>query len=109
MANRSIYKFALVLFLYIKTSALAQSPYVNNVFNPAIKSVEFYNTSQVGAFPVINLNSSEQLLLAFDDLRGSYHNYYYTLEHCDHKWNSSNLSVGFYMQGYQDDRIIDYQ
>ncbi|PJJ79621.1 type IX secretion system plug protein [Mucilaginibacter auburnensis] len=98
-----------IISIFSFGNTFAQTPYINNVFNPAIKSVEFYNTAQVGAFPVIDLNSAEQLLLAFDDLRGSYHNYYYTLEHCDHKWNSSNLSVGFYMQGYQDDRIIDYQ
>src|SRR5215217_4888077 len=102
-------KLILLLLLSAGVNSFAQTPYINNVFNPAIKSVEFYNTAQVGSFPVINLNSAEQFLLAFDDLRGSYHNYYYTLEHCDHKWNSSNLSVGFYMQGYQDDRIIDYQ
>ena len=101
-------KIILLLLLFISVSALAQTPFVNNVFNQAIKSVEFYNTSKVGSFPVINLNTPEQLLLAFDDLRGGYHNYYYTIEHCDNKWNSSNLSTGFYLQSYQDDRIIDY-
>jgi len=101
-------KIAFLLLLSISINTFAQTPYTNNVFSHAIKSVEFYNTSQIGSFPVINLNSAEQLLLAFDDLRGSYHNYYYTIEHCDHKWNSSNLSTGFYMQSYQDDRIIDY-
>lgn len=101
-------KLTLLLLLFISIKTFAQAPYTNNVFNPAVKSVEFYNTSKVGSFPIINLNTAEQLLLAFDDLRGGYHNYYYTLEHCDHKWNSSNLSTGFYMQSYQDDRIIDY-
>ena len=101
-------KIILLLLLFISVSAIAQTPYTNNVFNQAIKSVEFYNTSKVGSFPVINLNTPEQLLLAFDDLRGGYHNYYYTIEHCDNKWNSSNLSTGFYLQSYQDDRIIDY-
>lgn len=100
--------YALILALSGALSSFAQTPYTNNVFNQTVKSVEFYNTSKVGSFPVINLNTAEQLLLAFDDLRGGYHNYYYTIEHCDNKWNSSGLSTGFYLQSYQDDRIIDY-
>ena len=99
--------FAVIIAYFVLLSCYSQ-PYTNNVLNPAIKSVEFSNTSKVGSFPVINLNSAEQLQLAFDDLRGGYHNYYYTIEHCDNKWNSSNLSTGFYLQSYQDDRIIDY-
>jgi hypothetical protein len=101
-------RLILALLLFISANTFAQTPYTNNVFNHAIKSVEFYNTAKVGSFPVINLNTSEQFLLGFDDLRGGYHNYYYTLEHCDHKWNSSDLSAGFYMESFQDDRIIDY-
>jgi hypothetical protein len=101
-------RITLLLLLFTAVNTFAQNPYTNNVFNHAIKSIEFYNTSKVGSFPVINLNTAEQFLLAFDDLRGGYRNYYYTLEHCDHKWNSSNLSTGFYMQSYQDDRILDY-
>lgn len=101
-------KITLLLLLFVSVNSFAQAPYINNVFNAAVKSVEFYNASRVGSFPIINLNTPEQFLLAFDDLRGGYRNYYYTLEHCDHKWNSSGLSAGFYMQSYQDDRIIDY-
>ncbi|MGY3213347.1 type IX secretion system plug protein [Mucilaginibacter sp. HD30] len=105
MAKRAILLLFLSNWVF---NTLAQTPYTNYVFNPAIKSVELYNTSKVGSFPVINLNTPEQLLLAFDDLRGGFHNYYYTIEHCDNKWNSSGLSIGFYLQSYQDDRIIDY-
>jgi hypothetical protein len=100
--------FVFLLLLCCTLKASAQTPYENNVFNPAIKSVEFYNTAKQASFPIINLGSKEQVLLAFDDLRGSSRNFYYTIEHCDENWNSSNISSNEYLQGYTDDRILDY-
>lgn len=97
----------LILFL-VSVNCFGQTAYDNNVFNPAIKSVEFYNTAKVASFPVIALNSKDQVLLGFDDLRGGSKNYYYTIEHCDSKWNSSNLSATEYLQGFAEDQITDY-
>ncbi|MEO8885827.1 MAG: DUF5103 domain-containing protein [Mucilaginibacter sp.] len=95
------------VLLLLSTRSFAQS-FDNNVYNPAIKSVEFYNTAKVASFPVIALNSKEQVLLAFDDLRGSSRNYYYTIQHCDSKWNLSNISPAEYLQGFAEDQITDY-
>jgi hypothetical protein len=97
------------LLLLISAKAFPQSaPYDNNVFNSAIKSVEFYNTKKNPSFPIIKLNSDEQVQLAFDDLRGGVHYFYYTLEHCDGDWNSSNLSPTEYLKSFNEDKILDY-
>ena len=98
----------LLLLLCCSLTAFAQTPYSNDVFNPAIKSVEFYNTAKQASFPAINLGSKDQVLLAFDDLRGGSRNFYYTIEHCDENWNSSNISPNEYLKGFTDDRILDY-
>jgi hypothetical protein len=98
----------IIILLFIAINTKAQTVYDNNVFNPAIKSVEFYNAAKPGSFPLITLKSGEQVLLAFDDLRGGSRNYYYTLEHCNGKWTSSNLSTSEYLQSFNDDRITDY-
>lgn len=100
--------FYLIIFLLTTLQTFAQSAYDNNVYNSAIKSVEFYNTKKQGSFPVIVLGSGEQVQLAFDDLRGGSRNYYYTIEHCDTRWNSSNLSTAEYLQGFSDDRMYNY-
>jgi len=98
----------ILLFLFISIKGFSQTPYDNNVFNPAIKSVEFYNTQKEPSFPLINLNSGEQVELAFDDLRGGQHYFYYTIEHCDGDWNSSNLATTDYLQNFTEDKILDY-
>ncbi|MDB5137746.1 MAG: hypothetical protein JWP37_4349 [Mucilaginibacter sp.] len=99
-----ILSFALLFAI----STFAQSPYSNQVFRPEIKSVEFYNTKKEPSFPIIKLGSGEQVLLAFDDLHGGTRNYYYTIEHCDEAWNSSNLSTAEYLQSFNEDQIRDY-
>ena len=100
--------FFVSIILFITKVLFAQTIYNNEVFRPEIKSVELYNTKKHPSFPIIKLNSGEQLLLAFDDLRGSSRNYYYTIEHCDDSWNSSNLSPAEYLQSFTEDQIRDY-
>ena len=99
----------IILILFISASVFAQSSqYTNQVFMSEIKTVELYNTKKEQSFPLIELNSREQLLLAFDDLKGGTRNLYYTIEHCDENWNSSNLSPSEYLQGFNEDQIRDY-
>jgi hypothetical protein len=101
--------FPLILLLTIITAqSFAQSTYTDSVYRPEIKSVEFYNVAKKPSFPIITLNSSDKLLLAFDNLLGGTQNYSYSIEHCDANWNSSNLATTDYLQNYSDDRITKY-
>ena len=101
--------FKLILLLFISVKCIAQQgPYDNDVLNPAIKSVMFYNTKKNPSFPIVKLNSEEQVELEFDDLRGGSRYYYYTIEHCDGDWNSSGLSPTEYLQNFNEDKILDY-
>lgn len=103
------FKLLPFLVLCISSKCFAQSaPYENDVFNSAIKSVMFYNTKKNPSFPIIKLNSEEQVQLEFDDLRGGSRYYYYTIEHCDGDWNSSNLAPTDYLQNFNEDKILDY-
>lgn len=103
-------RYLLLFFaLIIPAIAFAQSaPYENDVFSPAIKSVMFYNTRKNPSFPIIKLNSDEQVKLEFDDLRGGTRYYYYTIEHCDGDWNSSGLATTDYLANFTEDKILDY-
>src|ERR1700761_3660242 len=102
-------KLYLNILLILPLWCLAQSsPYENNVYSPSIKSVQFYNVKKNPSFPIIKLNSDEQVELDFDDLRGGMHYFYYTIEHCDGDWNSSNLGSTEYLKGFNEDKILDY-
>lgn len=82
--------------------------YQDKSYLPSIRTVEFYNRIKEQSLPVITLGSTDELLLAFDDLRAGSHNLSYTIEHCDAGWNSSRLSPIDYLENFTEDRINDY-
>lgn len=83
--------------------------YEDKVYFSSIHTVLLYNMNEEQSFPVIGLNSSEKLLLAFDDLSDDTKNLYYTIEHCTADWNSSGLIQNQYLDGFADNPIIDYK
>lgn len=83
--------------------------YDNKNYIPEIKSVEFFNAEKDQSFPVLNLGSSQQVILKFDDLRGGSRNLFYTLEHCDADWRPSSLSPIEYLQSFTEERINNFR
>ena len=99
----------ILLSAFFGHCAFAQSPtYTDRVFLPEIKTVEFYNTKKEQSFPLIELNTNQQLLLGFDDLHGGSRNFYYTIEHCDENWDPTNIAKAEYLQGFTEDQIRNY-
>jgi hypothetical protein len=102
--------FFLMMFLFeIAVAQQSQFVYENKVYQNKIRTVQCYNSNKEQSFPIISLNSQEQLVFSFDDLNGGSKNYWYTVEHCTSDWKSSNLSPLNYLQGTTEDRIVDYQ
>lgn len=73
-----------------------------------IGTVQFSPTAWEMGPALIRMNSQETLLLQFDDLDADYKNYYYTIVHCDAHWNPSPLMDFEYIDGYNQDQIVDY-
>lgn len=97
-----------VLFYFAFPASAQETVFVDRVYHPAIRSVEFYNAAKEQSLPLIALNSSEELSLHFDDLRQGGRSCAYTIEHCDMNWKSSGLSPIDYLDGFTEDRINDY-
>ena len=70
-----------------------------------IKTITFVQNNQ-NVIPVFNLRDAFQL--QFDDLYGDEANYYYQIQHYDYDWTPSQLFKNEYIQGFDDQRIIDY-
>ena len=101
-------KWLFVLLLFCITVSYAQQ-YDNHVYQSPIKTVELYNETKEGSFPIYGLGSNDRVVLGFDDLRGGVRNYYYTVEHCNADWNTSNLSPSEYLENFSEDRLTDYR
>jgi len=93
----------IVLFLII-TSALAQTEIeVTPPYN--IKTVSFKQNNE-NVVPIFKFGDGFQF--QFDDLFGNEANYYFEIVHCDFNWNPSNIPKTEYMNGFDNQRIIDY-
>ncbi|MFC5283051.1 DUF5103 domain-containing protein [Pedobacter alpinus] len=76
---------------------------------PEIKTVTFFNAQKEQSFPILNLGSSEQLILRFDDLRGGRHNLYYTIVHCNADWTPSPITSIDYLDSYNEEFVNNYR
>lgn len=83
--------------------------YDDFVYDAQIKTVQLYRPEFEFSWPVIELHSDQQLLLTFDDLRGDYRQYNYTIELCDAWWQPVDLQPADYIQGFYEDGIVDYR
>lgn len=83
--------------------------YENRVYLPEIRSVQLYNSDEEQSLPVLELGGGGTLLLSFDDLRGGFHDFYYTVEHCTAEWKASGLPQIQYLKGFPGERIRDYR
>lgn len=71
-----------------------------------IKTISFVQNGE-NVIPIFNLGDGFQL--QFDDLYGNEANYYYEIMHCDYNWAPSQLVKSEYIQGFDNQRIQDYE
>ncbi len=70
-----------------------------------IKSILFRGSTE-DQFPIVQLG--ETITLEFDDLTASEQDYYYKIVHCDYDWTPSSLLKSQYLNGADNQRIVDY-
>ena len=111
-----MYKYYLILLCsWAGTTLLTAQPefkgliYDNHIYVDHIKSAQFYIDGFPLDDPIININEQSPLILLFDDLANEVEDYFYTFIHCDMDWNPSNLSSMEYMDGFAEERIVDYE
>jgi len=83
--------------------------YEDRVYLPSIRTVLFHIKDVNLSLPVIQLGAGEQLQLRFDDLRAEYHDFSYTVVHCDRNWEPSDIPPAEYINGFMEDNIQGYQ
>lgn len=64
-----------------------------------IKTVRFHRRGEPMSYPIIGLNSDQQLVLSFDEAGTTIRDYYFSVELCDADWESSGLMKTEYYRG----------
>lgn len=93
--------------LFTCFATAAQIP--DHIYKPSIHSVKLYKNGDIYSYPVISLNSNEQLELHFDDLDANIKTFYYSFLLCNADWSPSSLQPYDYIRGFQTTRITTYR
>ena len=94
-----------IVFFLFASLTFAQ---VQEEINPPenIKTIIFGGPTE-DQFPVVQLG--EPMRLEFDDVTANEQDYYYKIIHCDYDWTPSQLLKSQYLNGVDNQRIIDYE
>jgi len=80
----------------------------NWVYKPNIKTPKLLLNNEELSDPYLELNSEDQFHFYFDDLNSGSTDYSFTVYHCTHDWNLSELMPSEYIEGFSDEVIDDY-
>lgn len=80
----------------------------DRVYVDGIWSVKLCPDGADFGIPLIRLNSADYLKLSFDNLETDSRYLRYTLIHCSHDWQISELNPLEYLDGFMEDDISDY-
>ncbi len=101
---RTIIFFSLFLLTLLSLAQVPDKIYATNIHN-----VKLNFTGNQLAYPVLRLNSNDQVDLNFDDLNGGVRNYSYTWQLCNADWSKTILSEFDYIKGFTQNRLINYR
>lgn len=101
------YLAVLVSILLVISSHAQREP--DRVYSTSIRSVKLHPTTDPLGYPIIALNSSDQLTLRFDDLSAGVKNYFYSLTLCNADWSPAQMNYFDYIKGYSQVRIATYR
>ncbi|MDH6354420.1 hypothetical protein M2132_000748 [Dysgonomonas sp. PH5-45] len=107
-------KYIIPLFLFFWFSAHSvfaqQVPYRTMPVSSDIYTVQVKANCSWGKYPIIELGSDEYVCLNFDRLsENSSARLRYKLVHCNADWKPSSLSDIEYVDGFNDNLILDYE
>ena len=81
----------------------------DHIYKPNIHTTKLFKYGDIYSYPIISLNSGEQMELHFDDFDADVKNYYYTFQLCNADWTPANLPSFDYIRGFQTTRINTYR
>lgn len=97
-----------ILLLCVAAQVQAQGN-ADVVRMPGISGIKVFLRGDQMAYPIINLNSADQVELHFDDVEGRVKNYYAAFELCNADWTPANLSTFDYIKGFSNVRLNQYR
>ena len=96
-----------LLFFIIFTQTFYAQEYLQENDAEHIKTVIFRPAIANSYTPIAKLGTP--LVISFDDTEADEKDYYYKIEHYNYDWTKSQLLTSEFINGYEEDRIRDYE
>lgn len=94
-------------FSVLSLQNFAQTP--DSIYLPSIRTPQLYIKGNQLSYPLMRLNSSDQLELSFDDLDADVKNYSYTYQLCNADWTPVLLNQFDYIKGFSQANISNFR
>ncbi|MFA9212898.1 MAG: DUF5103 domain-containing protein [Candidatus Methylacidiphilales bacterium] len=103
-------KYSILTILFFKSIILfAQGGIDNVIYDKKVQTVQLTINGTDERYPIITLNSSQQLKLSFDIIGNNNEYFQYTVIHCDQNWQPTNMQQNLYLKGLSFDNINDFK
>ena len=99
--------FLIYCCVLLVANSFAQEP--DKIYRSNILSVKLHVQGDQLAYPIMRLNSGDQLELHFDDMDADVKYYSYTFVLCNADWTAALVSQFDYMKGFSNVRINTYR
>lgn len=97
-----------LLFLSIPCFVLAQRE-PDQTFMKNIRTIKLFRFGDQSTYPIMELGTTQQLELHFDDMDADVKYYYYTLEMRNADWSPVQMGYFDYIKGFTQQRINTYR
>jgi hypothetical protein len=107
--NIKISTLIFIILIVLGFRSRAQLVYDNYIYDKKVNTVLLSKAGVDDRYPIITLNTSEQLQLSFDIIGTRNEYFQYTIVHCDANWNPTNMQQNEYLRGLTFDNINDFK
>ncbi len=99
-------RLLIILCALLAVNGFAAAQYRTQVYDSNIKTLQVLLNDMPLITPIVRLNSSDEIVVKFDELSYEASNFYYKVVHCDASWYESDLASMEYLDGF-DGGVID--
>lgn len=99
-------RLLLVLCAFFAVNFVFAVRFCTRIYDDNIKTLQVLPNGESLLSPIISLNSSDAIIVSFDELSYEASNFYYKIVHCDAYWQESDLASMEYLDGF-DGGVID--
>ena len=99
-------RLLIILCVVLAANGFVAAQYRTQIYDSNVKTLQVLLNNVPLISPVVRINSSDEIVVSFDELSYEASNFYYKIVHCDASWYESDLASMEYLDGF-DGGLID--